>query len=284
MNSDPGRGSPPAAEVESPLLAGLIRGELVEWNKQLQGVYDRLEDLRAEGLMPSTLTGVALFEDAARLTRSLAGKMEALASLAETYGGQNSNNRERFFLSTLLGEIISARSDHRWPRFAVEAQGPEVAPIYGNKRWLGTMFAHLLRELELNMGSVQKIVFSVRQLGNHVLLVCRDETVPARDQNRPRPQLPPPTGLTFSFCRRIAELHGGSLRLDAEDDDDKTALSGFTLSLPTSAETVLPARSCDECPVVDQIERYAADLAELIDRCERLEEERKVNGKATDRR
>lgn len=273
----------PSVAPEPPVLAGLIRQELIEWTRQLQGAFDHLEELRAGGSLPTTLSGTAAFDKAAQQTQAMVGKMEALACLAETYSGQTAANQERFFLSSLLSEILAERADNRWPRLAIQAHGSEVAPVYGNKHWLRTMLLHLLRELELNMGAQQKIVFSLRQLGNFVLLVCHDESLPAKDRNRPRPPLPPPTGLSFSFCRRIAELHGGTVRLDCEEEFGKTALTGFTLSLPTSADAHPETRRCEECPLVEQIERYASDLAELLDRCQQLEEERNAHGKATDR-
>ena len=283
MNIDTEHSTTTPSSVEPPLLAGLIRGELVEWTKQLGGVFEHLEQMRVDGLMPRTLSGSELFDRSAQLARDLAGKMESLASLAETYGGQNGPNHERFFLSSLLSEILAARTDSRWPRFAIKRHGTEIGPVYGNKQWMRTLLLHLLRELELNMGAQQKIVFSLRQLGNYVLLVCHDESLPAHDRDRPRPPLPPASGLTFSLCRRIAELQGGTVRLNTEVQFEKTVLTGFTLSLPTSAEANTEMRRCDECPLVEQIEHYASDLALLIDRCHDLEEERNTHGKAIDR-
>ena len=284
MNIDTERSIMTPQLLEPPLLAGLIRSELVEWTKQLGGVFEHLERMRLDGLMPTTLSSSALFDKSAQLTQDLTGKMETLACLAETYGGQNDPHHERFFLSSLLSEILEERADNRWPRFAIKPHGTEVAPVYGNKQWMRTFLLHLLRELELNIGAEQKVVFSLRQLGNYVLLVCRDESLPAHDRNRPRPPLPPASGLTFSLCRRIAELQGGTVRLDTEEEFEKTVLTGFTLSLPTSAEANTQTRRCEDCPLIEQIEQYASDLAVLIDRCHELEEERDAHGKAVDRR
>lgn len=251
--------------VESPLLAGLIRNELLEWTRQLHDALESLDQARSEasGASPSERR---ISANAAEMTAGLIGKMETLACLAETYGEPNAKNNERFFVASVLFEILAARPDARWPRFTIKPHGPEIAPVYGNKQWLRTMLQHLLRELEANLGAAQKIGFTFRQLGNHVLLTCHDETLPIQDMNRPRQLLPLETELTFSFCRRIAELHGGVVRLDIEEESGQRVLTGFTLSLPTSTEGAPEVRRCEDCPLVEQIERYAADLAELLDR------------------
>lgn len=256
---------PSQPTVESPLLAGLMRKELIEWARQLHEAFESLDQVCSEtsGVSPAERR---ISGKAAEMTAGLIGKMETLACLAETYGEPNAKNNERFFVASILFEILAARPDARWPRFTIKPHGPEVAPVYGNKHWLRTMLQHLVRELETNLGATQKIGFSFRQLGNHVLLTCHDETLPAQDRNRPRAPLPPETGLTFSFCRRVAELHGGVVRLDIDEESGHKVLTGFTLSLPTSTAGNPEVRRCEDCPLVEQIERYAADLAELLDR------------------
>lgn len=273
MNGHPDQPAIGSPSVEPPLLAGLIRGELVEWTKQMQGAFDAMNCMRADGSASDSPAEQWVYDKAVNLAASLIGKMEMLACLAETYGEWSAGEHERFFISSLLSEILEARPDTRWPRFALKPHGPDVAPIYGNKRWLRTLLLHLLRELESNLGATQKINFSVKQLGNHILLVCNDEMLLPQDRNQPPPPLPPETGLTFSSCRRIAEIHGGAVRLNIDEENGQKVLTGFILSLPTSTEELVAVRRCDDCPLVEQIERYASDLAAVLDRCEKLEGE-----------
>ncbi|MCX7177236.1 MAG: ATP-binding protein [Proteobacteria bacterium] len=275
--------TPVAAAVEPPLLAGLMRAELIDSAKQLQGVFTELTALRAEGLMPSTLAGKSVFNEAARMTEALVEKMELLTCLAETYSGQHDSNQDRLFLHTLLTDIIGAKAGTASARFAVQESGAEVAPVYGNKRWLRLLLAHLLRELDAGTNPAEKIIFTLRQLGNHMLLVSRTEAVAAGKRHQGKLPLPADGGLTNSLCQRIAELHGGGLHLLSEEEGGKALLTGFTLSLPTSVNGLMETFRCSECSLTGQIERYAADLALLADRCQQLEEERTSNGKAADR-
>lgn len=274
------------AVAEAPLLAGLMRGELIEWVNQLQGIFDRLEQMRSEGLLPATLAGMQVFNTASRQTTELASKIEALASLAEVFSHGTESNRERFFLHGLLNEVVGSSSANPSSRFVIREPDANIAPVYGNKHLLRMLLAHLLRELDASTPVEQKIVLTLRQLGNHMFLSSHPEALLPTDKRSKPHSLPPSMeGMTFSLCRRIAELHGGTLRLESEAGRKGQELMHFTISLPTCKQAEAPnERQCTDCPLTAQIERYATDLAELIDRCHELEKERIPDGQAADRR
>jgi len=261
--------------AESSLLAGLIRAELSDSMRQLRGTFAHLAQMTAEGQIKSSLAGTAALADAEATIAETAEKMELLACLAETYAGKQDSNQERLFLFTLISEIVGLRAGKNLARFSINEPPAGIAPVYGNKRWLNLMLSYLVHELDEGINPEEKIVFTLRQLGNHMLLTTSAEVLSSRQRRGVVLTLLPEAKLTASFCRRIAELHGGSLRLEFEEEGAQAVLTGFTLSLPTSVQGRAEFHQCADCPMSEQIEFYAADLAELMDRCERLEQERK---------
>jgi len=257
------------------LLAGIIRAELSDGMRQLRTAFGHLNQLRDEGLITTTLGGQAVFDEATQVLADLAEKMEMLACLSESHSRQRESNQERLFIYSLLGEIVGARPAKTSSRFVVKEPQADVAPVYGNRHWLKLLLTQLLRELDANINPAERIVFTLRQLGNHMVLASSTEVVPTAERNRTKPPPLPDGGLVTSFCQRIVDLHGGTLRLQFEDDGAENRISGMTLSLPTSAEGLRASGPCAQCPLVEQIECYATDLAVLMDRCERLESEGK---------
>jgi hypothetical protein len=69
------------------------------------------------------------------------------------------------------------------------------------------------------------------------------------------------------LARRIVELHGGQLRVNAIDGDDSTqsnAIESFTLQLPTGSPANQRGKDCENCSVNQQATAYARDLAALM--------------------
>ena len=267
-----------ATIVESPLLAGLIRSEVTEWAQKLKKSLEHIERLQTEGSMGTTLSARSAISEASQQAGTLLNNMEMLAGLAETYAGQNEDNRERFFLSSLINGIIKSKPGVAQHRFVLKEPDREVGPIYGNKRWFELMLSHLLQDLDSSIHSIdQRIVLTLRQLGNHMIMRAQYETMPYVERNQDRPSVQRVEGLTLGLCRRIAELHAGTLRLDSEEIHGATELTGFILSLPTSSPQSQDSLRCADCSLIKQIENYAADLAELMDRCRELEQARSTN-------
>ncbi|MBV5337538.1 MAG: sensor histidine kinase, partial [Deltaproteobacteria bacterium] len=164
-------------------------------------------------------------------------------------------------------------------RFVLKEPDREAAPVYGNKRWLELMLTHLLHELDNSISPFdQRIVLTTRQLGNHLILRAQNESIPHHERTRNKASIEWFEGLSLNLCRRIAELHGGTLRLDLNEiDGGASELTGFILSIPTSSPQVVESFNCSDCSLIKQIENYANDLAELIDHCHELEETRSTN-------
>jgi hypothetical protein len=264
-----------AIPAEPSLLAGLIRVELIESTKQLRSTFTHLAQMIADGQIKATLAGQAALNGAEAMLAETSEKMELLSSLAETYSSRRDSNQERLFLFSLLSEIVGLRAGKNLARFSVNEPPAGIAPVYGNKRWLDQMLSCLVLELDKGINPEDKIVFTLRQLGNFMLLTNTVEAPSTRQRRRPVMTLLPEVDLPLGFCRRIAEFHGGSLRLEVEEEGGGQVLTGFTLSMPTSVQGMAEIRQCADCPMTEQIECYAADLAVLMDRCELLEQERK---------
>jgi hypothetical protein len=273
----PAEGNSKIMLVESPLLAGLIRSEVIDWAQKLKVSLEHLERMQAEGLMGTTLTVKSVFAEASQQAGGLLKNMEVLAGLAETYAGQSEDSRERLFLFALLNGIIKSKFSAHPGRFVLKDSDREAAPVYGNKRWLELMLTHLLHELDTSIHPFeQRIVLTIRQLGNHMILRAQNESIPHHERSRNKSSVEWLEGMTLNLCRRIAELHGGTLRLDSNEVYDSYELTGFVLSIPTSSPQVEESFRCSDCSLIKQIENYANDLAELMDRCQELEETRRA--------
>ena len=266
------RTAPGAHPVEGSLLAGLIRGELVEWTRLLAETQAGFEADIAAGLIQLGGNARRRFAHAKDLVAKLTEKMDLIGLLAETYSDPQADNRERLLLEPLLLEILG-KSAGSGGDFEVLPTASDVGPVYGNRHWMRTLLVHLLREMQAALPAGHRVSISVRQLGNHQLVVARTRSEKTRNPARrsEAPLTESGASLSFSLCRRIAELHGGTLRLETEDDAGAAQLVGYTLSMPTGDSAVTHSAACETCPLQEQMESYAADLAQLIERCEALE-------------
>jgi hypothetical protein len=266
---------PAAAEREPPLLAGLIRNEVLEMAGQFAQAFDTVARLGHGGVPGLSAGARAAFDEVAAQARKLQETLEMLALLAETHAGDDDESRERFFLSSLIKDILQAKPGLRQTRFVVKEAGREIAPVYGNRRWFSLALTHLLHELDMAIHPVeQRIAINLCQLGNHLVAHARNESMPHGGERRAWVPLPGADGLSFGCCKRIVQLHNGSLRLDLEESGGKNRLMGFTLSVPTSTTMHRQTVACADCAVLQQVESYATDLAELMEQCRELEENR----------
>lgn len=263
-----------SSRIEQPLLAGLIRTELLEWMHQLTESYSQLDKLVLGGKIHIDSEVTLSFDKAKVQTELLRQKMDLLARLAESYTEARSDNRERLQLADLISAAINPGGPlgHLGKRFELPFIAHKLGPIYANREWLELTLIHLLTELHKGTPVGRRIVLTLKQLGNFQVLVTHDADAlrtglshsAASQVVREIPKL------SFSFCRRIVDLHGGTLRLESERDKD-VRLSSFTLSLPTGDDSQSQQRTCVTCPLTAQVERYAEDLAELMERCQQLE-------------
>jgi hypothetical protein len=270
------KGSPP----EPPLLAGLIETELIAWAAQLRTTLSTLTDGP-----PGNAATADVIAQASRQAGELIEKMNTLATIAATYTHAAAGNREHIVIQELAQAVGDDIGGGRVSRIVVRAPDATVAPVYGSRKLLETLFDHLLKELDAGTPPGQTIVLKIHQLGHHLLVTSNIENrLPMHSQAMSGMSSLPTQGLTFALCRRIAEFHGGTLRLETQQDTvmapnkERPVLHRFTLSLPTGSpiDEIIDSR-CEACPFVGQVELYAADLAELLDRCHRMENQGKIS-------
>ncbi len=160
-------------------------------------------------------------------------------------------------------------------RFHAQTGADSLATLYGSERWLKRVFAECLDAAvrATQRGSLLEIEH--RQMGARALIVFRNCGVfaarnsaaagvpmPARAKVATPKQ--PVAGareqIGLKLCQHIVSLHGGQLREEHEDGQ-----RNFLIELPTGA----PHR--DAAPQLDiaQAQRYASDLAALMNRARR---------------
>jgi K+-sensing histidine kinase KdpD len=119
------------------------------------------------------------------------------------------------------------------------------------------------------IGPGVNILISAKSSGNVVLLTVTNygETIPDKGIRAMLP-LPDAAGskplealnLTLSLCKRVVELHGGSLRLVRENGK----VGSIVFELPVGAPARLSGDSCSECSIALQAMQFARDLAEIM--------------------
>lgn len=274
MRADPL--SQPDLSVATENFFGLVRRELVEPLRHFSVLAGTIEDLRKAGVMTLTPTAEAMFHEVADLARETSETARRVTDLAELLGEDALDADDRVMMEELL------RTACQNNRVVLEARGfgvdlelldPELAPVYGSRRWLQLAFDELLaRLMEATPGNAH-ISLGLRQIGGHQLLgAVTSIAPPAGRQQILLPQVKktvvgvrmPAYGkhLSLSLVRRIIETHHGTIKTHL---DECGTLVRFTLSMPTGAPRArLQGRNCEACMASQQAERYAEELGELI--------------------
>jgi hypothetical protein len=249
------------------LLGEEIRHEITHWRAELD---------RVAGLGPTPDIG-GLSVCSQRLSRLFVAFEQLSSTSRDDLPGQS----ERLSLMTLTQETLSAMPRRRADYALTVAPGGSTQQhgmLYGKPELLRCALSGLLESLDDGAPPHSRIELHVRQSGRYVVLHSRFV-----GGVNPRAMAPVPargggaglhvTGdIRLPMARRIIELHGGQLNIEAFDDapagrHQRDAIAGFMLVLPTGAVSPsLLQRECAECPATRQAEAYAHDLASLMTR------------------
>lgn len=230
---------------------------------------------QARNASPASLPALP---EAQRLARELRRHLEVVANLSVLIDADRLPDKERLMLPALAQAAIDHLRLTHSRNWEIDVATKESAPVYGSRRWLLAALCNLLRELDGYHPRQMPIVLTLRQIGHHQLLspsVGRKSHT-ERQAKRSTPTPPDPwlshSALSLQLCRRIVELHGGSLRLQEDEEESATRLFGFSLSLPTGIANQPPACNTD-CPLRLQVERYASDFGGLLDELHKRKEQ-----------
>lgn len=267
----------PSAEVGIDNFLRLIHRELAEPLKKLAELAERLEEMRASGFLPSTVSGERAFAelaDTARRTATMAGRV---IQLGEVLTGTSILADERILLIDALrnaatATLDSARRCHVGIRLDDGRQS--LAPVYGSMTWLSLAMKQLIAMLVEAAPGGTHVLLRMRQMGFHQLVtgnVNHGRTVPSTIDLLPPPRVSVKTELAGStqiymidlaLARAIVELHGGTLKTDITEAGN---LNEFHLTLPTGESQALRERpDCGNCPHMRQAEQFAQDIGELL--------------------
>jgi signal transduction histidine kinase len=197
-------------------------------------------------------------------------RVNKLLELAELIPQAPVFGNDRVEVKALVDEaLLSVRdlASHGRQRIYLAGLDAELAPIYGSRQWLGRAFSELLENAIKHAKPGSAILVSARQNGPFQVLSVRNHGAELPYHLRERVFLPffrqgsqgaPATGmgLGLALARRVVELHGGHVRLNAEDGDTE-----FLMELPTGGKI---GKNPDM--ELAQAERYAHDLAILMQR------------------
>lgn len=268
---------PPSAEVGIDNFLRLIQKELAEPLKRVAELAERIEEMRASGFLPGTLSGERAFADladTAKRTATLAGRV---IQLGDVLTGTSILADERILLidavrNAATGVVETARRRHVGIRLDDGRQS--LAPVYGSMTWLSLAMRQLITMLVEAAPGGTHVLLRLRQVGFHQLVTG---TV---NHGRVGPStldmLPPPRAsvkaelagstqvymIDLALARAVIELHGGALKTDVTEGGK---LNEFHLTLPTGESQAMRERpDCGNCPHMRQAEQFAQDIGELL--------------------
>lgn len=255
----------------------LMRHELVAPLRQVAELAERMEEMRAAGYAPGTLSGQTVFQQLVEASRRSAIIANRLINLGEILAGPPLLADERIMLAYSLHRAASGLGEAARTRgvgLRFDDSSEDLAPIYGSTYWLEVALRGLLDLLIESAQSGTHIQLRLRQVGCHQLLSASlGQSRPSGKQIDLLKEMPITSKTAIASAHRlmtldlvlvkaIVEIHGGMLRCDSAEDG---AVSGFQLTLPTGEPYAKRRQAeCERCPYTLQIEYFARDIGELL--------------------
>jgi hypothetical protein len=223
---------------------------------------------------PKSVAEISPVREHAHHLRSLFVAMEEISQIAKV--GTMFPGERLSVVELLKSAIASVKLGHC--EYHIDAIAPEpaqeVGSVYGSANWIHCALVALLQSLEEGAPRRSHIALGVRQNGGFLVLTARPTRVfdtHAAAFLRPEAVTDPVLRLAASvrvpLARRILELHGGQLKVNAFDGEDaaqSNAIESFTLHLPTGSPVNQRSKDCENCSVNQQATAYARDLAALM--------------------
>lgn len=229
-------------------------------------------------LVPDLERREALGEDMLRIVQqgeSLASRVIQLATFAQLFSRSPILACERIPVMELVAALtqrVRPLLESRRIKLLVATGNQEMPVLYGSRPWLVEALHGYIEHLVRNCRLRSDLELQIRPFGNFISLQIRNHgrAMPKHTGSaafRPFTQgLGAPSGdavvsgigLGLALCKRVVELHRGSLKFNEEDGD----ITAFVLELPAGA----PPESVSPELGAEQARRYAEDLSRLMQR------------------
>ena len=220
------------------------------------------------------VASTATLQAHARDLRIMFAAMDQLSHLAQVdsmFPGQRLSVPE--LLTAAVAAIPFSHCDY-YQQVAPGHCADELGVVYGSRSWLECALTALVHGMEAGAPRRSQIHLTLRQNGSFLVITARNsngsntrgaDPLAAQEGNDPVLRLAASTRVPLA--RRIIEMHGGKLQvqaMDSADADPSCGLESFTLQLPTGSPVKPRTPDCENCVVHQQAAAYARDLAALI--------------------
>lgn len=209
--------------------------------------------------------------------------LQDVSALSELLDRDEVFGSERLDVSALMAESLrELENEGRQFSAAIDPQIVSDATIYGATQWMQYALRVLIEAVLDHAPAGSVLNLAVRKMGDFVVIKggvgvgrsLQSGNTPVSDQSLEKKthkdQPAYAAEVSMLLCRRIVELHGGTLKLElmessSSPDAIATAIESFTLTLMTGAPVHERSRiSCAQCRHVLQEQAYAQDLANLL--------------------
>lgn len=254
-------------------LAEVMRQELSQpFQGMVRGLEVLLEKLGNEDVYadPALLRelGDRVAEDGAALLRH----MNQLLLMAETFSRAPMVGNDRILVRDLVSEVLLAAKPllaHKRIRVSMLGVSEELPTLYGSRRWLvqamGEYIQYMAGQAKEDSeflltakGGGNFIIFHLRNTGQGLPVHLRDRAFLPFHRGAGAPDgAPLGLGLGLALCKRVLELHKGHVRLVESEGETNELI----MELPAGG-----ALEAEEAAGIEQAQRYAQDIARLMQR------------------
>lgn len=213
--------------------------------------------------------------------QSLSGKLGKLRDLVKVFGSGAIRRDDRILMAELVRSALQGVApllDDRNVTITL-AEIDEEVTVYGSPEWLSRAVIEYLEHVvqQARRGSVVEL--SLSGTGTRVLLRTRNRGLFVSNHDRRSAFVPFGVGdgpadakqrIGMALARYVVEQHGGSVRIEDEFD-----AVDFVIEIPAGAPATQDAQMS-----VEQAQRYARDMAQLMARSARRRAEPSKSGAA----
>lgn len=256
-------------------LENLIRYIEAEMAQPIELLVADLAALTAPDGLLGGLPGNRLGANA----QALSGKLGKLRDLVKVFGSGAIRRDDRIVLAKLVREAlqqVAALLDARNVTITM-AEIDEEVTVYGSPEWLARAVVEYLEHVvqQARRGSVVEL--SLTGTGTRALLRTRNRGLFVSSHARRSAFVPFGVGdgvgdakqrIGMALARYVVEQHGGSVRIEDEFD-----AVDFVIEVPAGAPAAQDAQMS-----IEQAQRYARDMAQLMERGAQRRAEAKKNG------